>query len=75
MAFLKKRFGIQVRYSLRLTVSHEPTSYIDSLPLANQQEPEGSCVVVDLGRKDLLYYVHEGSTSQERMLYMYTKLQ
>lgn len=60
VAVLKKRVDTQGRYSLMFTILRQPTRYIDSLHLTDQQELESHNVVVDHGRRYLLYCVHKG---------------
>ncbi|GAA5799124.1 hypothetical protein HPULCUR_004533 [Helicostylum pulchrum] len=48
--------------------------YIEDLKKEDLLADVGKCVLVDPGRRDLLYCMHENSTSQTKMVYIYTKL-
>ncbi|KAI9269577.1 hypothetical protein EDC94DRAFT_639311 [Helicostylum pulchrum] len=48
--------------------------YIEDLKKEDLLADVGKCVLVDPGRRDLLYCMHENSTSQTKMVYRYTKL-
>jgi hypothetical protein len=67
VAFFKKRVDTQGHCSLMFIVPREPTRYIDSLPLTDQQRLENHSVVVDPGRRYLLYCVHEDFIVQEKI--------
>ncbi|CEG72439.1 hypothetical protein RMATCC62417_07998 [Rhizopus microsporus] len=72
---LKKRFDRQTRYTARLTVEYEATSYTTDLTRRNHQEISGRCVAVGPGRRDMLYCVHENSTPEQPVQFRYTKQQ
>ncbi|GAB5587481.1 hypothetical protein Unana1_02381 [Umbelopsis nana] len=46
-------------------------NYIEDLEMEQQQQLIGKCVVIDPGRRDLLYCVHEDSTPEHPMTYRY----
>ncbi|GAB5587209.1 hypothetical protein Unana1_02109 [Umbelopsis nana] len=50
-------------------------NYIEDLEMEQQQQFIGKCVVIDPGRRDLLYCVHEDSTPEHPMTYRYTAAQ
>ncbi|KAJ2123312.1 hypothetical protein IW147_002682 [Coemansia sp. RSA 720] len=50
-------------------------AYIDDLPQATLQSTAGRCVLVDPGRRDLLFMMHEESTIEEKRVYRYTRNQ
>ncbi|KAJ2503475.1 hypothetical protein GGH96_000265 [Coemansia sp. RSA 1972] len=49
--------------------------YIDELPQEYLQSTVGRCVLVDPGRRDLLFAMREDSTIQKKQIYRYTKCQ
>ncbi|KAJ2501618.1 hypothetical protein GGH96_001822 [Coemansia sp. RSA 1972] len=49
--------------------------YIDELSQEYLQSTVGRCVLVDPGRRDLLFAMHEDSTVQNKQIYRYTKCQ
>ncbi|KAJ2532360.1 hypothetical protein GGH20_001158 [Coemansia sp. RSA 1937] len=49
--------------------------YIDELSQEQLQGTVGRCVLVDPGRRDLLFAMHEDSTIQDKQVYRYTKCQ
>ncbi|GAA5794977.1 hypothetical protein HPULCUR_000327 [Helicostylum pulchrum] len=49
--------------------------YIEDLKKEDLLADVGKCVLVDPGRRDLLYCMHENSTSQTKMVYRYTSNQ
>ncbi|KAI8054313.1 hypothetical protein BDF22DRAFT_775088 [Syncephalis plumigaleata] len=48
--------------------------YITDLSEEDRNNLKGKCVAVDPGRRDLLFCVHEDSTSEKPIKYRYTKL-
>ncbi|KAJ2482323.1 hypothetical protein IWW56_001110 [Coemansia sp. RSA 2131] len=50
-------------------------AYIDNLPQAQLQSMAGRCVLVDPGRRDLLFMMHEDSTIEDKRVYRYTRNQ
>ncbi|KAJ2502333.1 hypothetical protein GGH96_001129 [Coemansia sp. RSA 1972] len=50
-------------------------TYISDLSQATLQGMTGRCVLVDPGRRDLLYMMHEKSTVAEKQVYRYTRSQ
>ncbi|KAJ2663355.1 hypothetical protein IW148_002485 [Coemansia sp. RSA 1199] len=50
-------------------------AYIDDLPQAQLQSTAGRCVLVDPGRRDLLFMMHEDSSIEEKRVYRYTRNQ
>ncbi|KAJ2123814.1 hypothetical protein IW147_002243 [Coemansia sp. RSA 720] len=50
-------------------------AYIDDLPQATLQSTAGRCVLVDPGRRDLLFMMHEDSSIKEKRVYRYTRNQ
>ncbi|KAI9319604.1 hypothetical protein BX666DRAFT_2150619 [Dichotomocladium elegans] len=51
----------------------EQSPYVDSLTAEKHREIAGRCVTVDPGRRDMLYCVHERTTSLEPVKLRYTK--
>ncbi|KAJ2199728.1 hypothetical protein GGH18_000352 [Coemansia sp. RSA 530] len=49
--------------------------YIDELSQEQLRGTVGRCVLVDPGRRDLLFAMHEDSTIQKKQVYRYTKCQ
>ncbi|KAJ2543088.1 hypothetical protein GGF49_002335 [Coemansia sp. RSA 1853] len=49
--------------------------YIDNLPQTQLQSTAGRCVLVDPGRRDLLFMMHEDSSIEEKKVYRYTRNQ
>ncbi|KAJ2481478.1 hypothetical protein IWW56_001699 [Coemansia sp. RSA 2131] len=49
--------------------------YISELSQEQLQSTAGRCVLVDPGRRDLLYMLHEESTVAEKRVYRYTRCQ
>ncbi|KAJ2719480.1 hypothetical protein H4S00_003476 [Coemansia sp. D1744] len=49
--------------------------YIDELPQATLQSTAGQCVLIDPGRRDLLFAMHEDSSIEDKQLYRYTRNQ
>ncbi|KAJ2661029.1 hypothetical protein IW148_003553 [Coemansia sp. RSA 1199] len=49
--------------------------YIDDLPQATLQSTAGRCILVDPGRRDLLFMMHEDSSIEEKKVYRYTRNQ
>ncbi|KAJ2125949.1 hypothetical protein IW147_000421 [Coemansia sp. RSA 720] len=49
--------------------------YIDDLPQAQLQSTAGRCILVDPGRRDLLFMMHEDSSIEEKKVYRYTRNQ
>ncbi|KAJ1744688.1 hypothetical protein LPJ58_006564, partial [Coemansia sp. RSA 1591] len=49
--------------------------YIDELSQATLQNMAGRCVLIDPGRRDLLFAMHEDSTVEDKQLYRYTRNQ
>ncbi|KAJ2634197.1 hypothetical protein IW137_004463, partial [Coemansia sp. RSA 1287] len=49
--------------------------YIDELSQAQLQNMAGRCVLIDPGRRDLLFAMHEDSTVEDKQLYRYTRNQ
>ncbi|KAJ2130832.1 hypothetical protein IW136_005457, partial [Coemansia sp. RSA 678] len=49
--------------------------YIDELSQEQLRGTVGHCVLVDPGRRDLLFAMHEDSTIQDKQVYQYTKCQ
>ncbi|KAI8388857.1 uncharacterized protein BYT42DRAFT_632102 [Radiomyces spectabilis] len=56
-------------------VLDEDVPYVDSLAPIEQRCLEGRCVLVDLGRRDLLFCMHEYSEPNARIRYRYTSCQ
>ncbi|KAJ2543710.1 hypothetical protein GGF49_001792 [Coemansia sp. RSA 1853] len=50
-------------------------TYIDDLPQAMLQSTAGRCVLIDPGRRDLLFMMHEDSTIEDKRVYRYTRNQ
>ncbi|KAJ2540765.1 hypothetical protein GGF49_004207 [Coemansia sp. RSA 1853] len=50
-------------------------AYIDDLPQATLQSTAGRCVLIDPGRRDLLFMMHEDSSIKEKRVYRYTRNQ
>ncbi|ORE06045.1 hypothetical protein BCV72DRAFT_208147, partial [Rhizopus microsporus var. microsporus] len=70
---LKKRFDRQTRYTARFTVEYEATSYITNLTRRSHQKISGRCIAVGPGKRDMLYPVHENSTSEQPVQFRYAK--
>ncbi|KAI8076817.1 uncharacterized protein BX664DRAFT_249185, partial [Halteromyces radiatus] len=51
------------------------TQYIDELGAEQHQEIADRCVLIDVGRRDLLFCLHESSTVDEPSTYRYTSNQ
>ncbi|KAJ1757191.1 hypothetical protein LPJ69_004504 [Coemansia sp. RSA 1752] len=49
--------------------------YIDELSQATLQSTAGRCVLIDPGRRDLLFAMHEDSSIEDKQLYRYTRNQ
>ncbi|KAJ2259556.1 hypothetical protein EV176_006872, partial [Coemansia sp. RSA 451] len=49
--------------------------YIDELSQATLQNMAGRCVLIDPGRRDLLFAMHEDSSIEKKHLYRYTRNQ
>ncbi|KAJ2171883.1 hypothetical protein EV180_007462, partial [Coemansia sp. RSA 518] len=49
--------------------------YIDELSQATLQSMAGRCVLIDPGRRDLLFAMHEDSSIEDKQLYRYTRNQ
>ncbi|KAJ2130770.1 hypothetical protein IW136_005472, partial [Coemansia sp. RSA 678] len=49
--------------------------YIDELSQAMLQNMAGRCVLIDPGRRDLLFAMHEDSSIEDKQLYRYTRNQ
>ncbi|KAJ2142613.1 hypothetical protein IW136_001905 [Coemansia sp. RSA 678] len=49
--------------------------YIDELPQATLQSTAGRCILIDPGRRDLLFAMHEDSSIEDKQLYRYTRNQ
>ncbi|KAJ2204715.1 hypothetical protein IW143_005477, partial [Coemansia sp. RSA 520] len=49
--------------------------YIDELSQATLQNMAGRCVLIDPGRRDLLFAMHEDSSIEKKRLYRYTRNQ
>ncbi|KAJ2182299.1 hypothetical protein GGF45_000962 [Coemansia sp. RSA 551] len=50
-------------------------AYIHNLPQTTLQNTAGRCVLVDPGRRDMLYMLHENSTVEDKCMYRYTHSQ
>ncbi|KAJ1854518.1 hypothetical protein GGH12_004280 [Coemansia sp. RSA 1822] len=50
-------------------------AYIDDLPQATLQSTAGRYVLIDPGRRDLLFMMHEDSSIKEKRVYRYTRNQ
>ncbi|KAJ2661945.1 hypothetical protein IW148_003152 [Coemansia sp. RSA 1199] len=50
-------------------------AYIHNLPQDMLQSTAGHCVLVDPGRRDMLYMMHEKSTIEDKKVYRYTRNQ
>ncbi|KAJ2502971.1 hypothetical protein GGH96_000707, partial [Coemansia sp. RSA 1972] len=50
-------------------------TYISELTQEQLQSTAGRCMLVDPGRRDLLYMLHEKSTIEEKCVYRYTRCQ
>jgi hypothetical protein len=50
----------------------EQEKYISDLPMAELQQTAGKCVLIDPGRRDLLFVMHENSSIESKQLYRYT---
>ncbi|KAJ1651649.1 hypothetical protein IWQ61_007841, partial [Dispira simplex] len=49
--------------------------YTHDVPQSELRETEGKCVLIDPGRRDLLFCMHESSTTENRQQYRYTRCQ
>ncbi|KAJ1645029.1 hypothetical protein IWQ61_010357, partial [Dispira simplex] len=49
--------------------------YIHDVPQSELWETVGKCVLIDPGRRDLLFCMHESSTTENRQQYHYTRCQ
>ncbi|KAJ2130645.1 hypothetical protein IW136_005506, partial [Coemansia sp. RSA 678] len=49
--------------------------YIDELTQVQLQSTAGRCVLIDPGRRDLLFAMHEDSSIEDKQLYRYTRNQ
>ncbi|KAJ1655248.1 hypothetical protein IWQ61_004964 [Dispira simplex] len=49
--------------------------YIHDVPQSELRETEGKCVLIDPGRRDLLFCMHESSTTESWQQYLYTRCQ
>ncbi|KAJ2470224.1 hypothetical protein IWW56_006576, partial [Coemansia sp. RSA 2131] len=49
--------------------------YIDNLPQATLQSTAGRYILIDPGRRDLLFMMHEDSSIEEKHVYRYTRNQ
>ena len=50
----------------------EQEKHIGDLPEAELQQTAGKCVLIDPGRRDLLFAMHENSSIESKQLYRYT---
>ncbi|KAI9476407.1 MAG: hypothetical protein EXX96DRAFT_596499 [Benjaminiella poitrasii] len=73
ISIIKKRTDRQGRYTTRYTLQVEQVRYISDLSQEEHQPLVGRCVTVDPGRRDLLYFVQEDSTTEEPIKWRYTK--
>ncbi|KAI9480298.1 MAG: hypothetical protein EXX96DRAFT_633642 [Benjaminiella poitrasii] len=73
VSIIKKRTDRQGRHTIRYTLQVEKVRYISDLSQEENQPLVGRCVTVDPGRRDLVYFVQEDSTTEEPMKWRYTK--
>ncbi|KAG0950664.1 hypothetical protein G6F66_004561 [Rhizopus arrhizus] len=54
-------------------VDGNQTEHIEGLGQADLKSIEGKCVLIDPGRRDLMYYMKETSTVEEKQTFIFTK--
>ncbi|KAG0865831.1 hypothetical protein G6F16_009917 [Rhizopus arrhizus] len=54
-------------------VDGNQTEHIEGLGQADLKSTEGKCVLIDPGRRDLMYCMKETSTTEEKQTFIFTK--
>ncbi|KAG1325236.1 hypothetical protein G6F63_012245 [Rhizopus arrhizus] len=59
--------------NIKKKVDGNQTEHIEGLGQADLKSTKGKCVLIDPGRRDLMYYMKETSTVEEKQTFIFTK--